>query len=202
MAIQLELLAVVRFNSRMLSTCYMKLQTELYTKQLERWSSSGRVILAQYDSDSIFVYQAYRPSIGNFAVKHGYFDGDFKLSRMTCTKTNFLWMMYRSGWGTKQGQEVILAVRFQRHAFDEILLTAVHSNFNPHVYASQEVWKKAVPEQREYAMSDTYNQLLTPREDVYPVNDAVVAARLGLSLSNPIASIGTQTKIKPKYSSK
>ncbi len=217
----------------------MKLQTELYTKQLERWPSSGRVILAQYDEDSIIVYQAYRPSIGNFAAKHGYFGGDFKLSRMTWIKPNFLWMMYRSGWGTKQGQEVILAVRLQRHAFDEILLSAVHSNFNPHVYPSQEAWKKAaaestvrlqwdpdhnpkgekverraiqlglrgdviakyarewvldiqdistyVAEQREYAMSDTYNQLLTPKEDVYPVNDTVVAARLGLSSLNPIA---------------
>jgi hypothetical protein len=57
-----------------------------------------------------------------------------------------------------------------------------------------------VAEQREYAMSDTYNQLLTPRKDVYPVNDAVVAARLELSSLNPIASIGTETKIKPKCS--
>ncbi|WP_216092858.1 DUF4291 family protein [Candidatus Marithrix sp. Canyon 246] len=26
---------------------------------------------------------------------------------MTWIKTNFLWMMYRSEWGTKQGQETV-----------------------------------------------------------------------------------------------
>lgn len=34
--------------------------------------------------------------------------------------------MYRSGWGTKTGQEVILSVTIKRIAFDEILAKAVH----------------------------------------------------------------------------
>ena len=63
---------------------------------------------------------------------------------MTWIKPNFLWMMYRSGWGTKQGQEVILAIRLQRSAFDLILAEAVHSKYTPEVYESQEAWQKAV----------------------------------------------------------
>jgi hypothetical protein len=122
----------------------MKLQTELYLNQQSIWQSRGRVILAQYDADSIVVYQAYCPAIGHFAAKHGYFGGDFSLSRMTWIKPNFLWMMYRSGWGTKEGQEVTLAIRMQRSAFDSILNEAVHSTYIPDVYENQQAWHNAV----------------------------------------------------------
>jgi hypothetical protein len=122
----------------------MKLQTERYLDQKDRWPQSGRVILAQYDADSIVVYQAYRPSIGNFAAQHGYFGGDFSLTRMTWIKPNFLWMMYRSGWGTKEGQEVTLAIRIQRSAFDAILAQAIHSTYIPEIYESQEAWNRAM----------------------------------------------------------
>lgn len=122
----------------------MKLQTKPYLYQQVGWPQKGRVILAQYDADSIVVYQAYRPAIGDFAAQHGYFGGEFKLSRMTWIKPNFLWMMYRSGWGAKPGQEVVLAIRLQRSAFDSILAQAVHSSFQSELYESQESWQKAV----------------------------------------------------------
>lgn len=122
----------------------MKLVTESYLKQVECWPKVGRHILAQFDDTSVIVYQAYRPSIGNFAAKHGYFGGEFRLNRMSWIKPNFLWMMYRSGWGTKPGQEVILAIRIQRTAFDTILAAAVHSNFLPDVYSSESDWKESV----------------------------------------------------------
>ena len=141
-------------------------------------------------------------------------------------------MMYRSGWGTKENQEVTLAVRLRRDAFDEILRQAVHSTFVPEVYGSEDAWKRAVAgsdvrlqwdpdhgpsgkplerraiqlglrgdvlaryakdwlleiedisdfvrEQRANAKAP-YDRLVTPREDVYPVADLEVAARLGLS---------------------
>ena len=122
----------------------MPLRTEPFVAQNVRWPKSGRVILAQSDSDSVLVYQAYRPSIGHFAAKNGYFGGEFSMSRMTWIKPNFLWMMYRSGWGTKEGQEVTLAIRLARNAFDEILRQAVHSTFIPRVYSSHDDWKQAV----------------------------------------------------------
>lgn len=78
--------------------------TESYASQRLRWPQAGRHILAQFDDDSIVVYQAYRPAIGRFAAAHGYFGGEFSYLRMSWIKSNFLWMMYRSGWGTKPGQ--------------------------------------------------------------------------------------------------
>ena len=122
----------------------MNLITEPYIAQNLRWPSSGRHILAQFDAQSVVVYQAYRPEIGHFAARHGYFGGGFSLGRMSWIKPNFLWMMYRSGWGTKQGQELTLAVRLRRDAFDEILRLAVPSYFAPEVHGSHEEWKRAV----------------------------------------------------------
>jgi len=122
----------------------MKLITEPYLAQVERWPQTGRHILAQFDDDTIIVYQAYRPEIGHFAAQHGYFGGAFRLNRMSWIKPNFLWMMYRSGWGTKHGQEVTLAVRLRRSAFETILSQAVHSAFQPAIYASEAEWAQAV----------------------------------------------------------
>jgi len=118
--------------------------TEFYELQLARWPRSGRHVLAQYDDDSVVVYQAYRPSIGQFAAKHGYFGGDFSLGRMSWIKPNFLWMMYRCGWASKEGQEVVLAITLARSAFDEILAQAVPSSFVPEYYADRDAWQKAV----------------------------------------------------------
>src|ERR671935_2864665 len=98
----------------------MKLMTEPYLAQVCRWPATGRHILAQYDDQTVVVYQAYRPEIGHFAAKNGYFGGEFSLSRMSWIKPNFLWMMYRCGWGAKVGQEVVLAIWLERPAFDTI----------------------------------------------------------------------------------
>jgi hypothetical protein len=122
----------------------MKLKLEPYLEQKDRWPPKGQVILAHYDDESIVVYQAYSPAIGHFAAKHGYFGGGFKLSRMTWIKPNFLWMMYRWGWGTKENQEVTLAIRLHRSTFDFILAQAVHSKYIPEIYADQTAWNRAV----------------------------------------------------------
>src|SRR5215475_10258164 len=115
----------------------MKLNVVPYLEQLDRWPKFGRHILAQFDDEAVVVYQAYRPQIGRFAAEHGYFGGAFSLDRMSWIKPNFLWMMYRSGWGTKEGQEIILAIWLRRSAFAAILKEAVHSTFVSEVYPSQ-----------------------------------------------------------------
>ncbi len=115
-----------------------------YLDQLRVWPTTGRHILAQFDADSIYVYQAYRPSIARFAVEHQRFGGDFSFSRMSWIKPNFLWMMYRAGWATKEGQEHILAIRLRRTFFDELLRLAVPSTFDPRRFATREAWQAAV----------------------------------------------------------
>jgi hypothetical protein len=123
----------------------MNLPTEHYSNQCARWPSAGEHILAHHDDETIVVYQAYRPSIGNYAIEHGRFGGpDFSLQRMSWIKPNFLWMMYRSGWGAKEGQEVILGLRIRRSFFNSILAQAVASTYQPDRHESREAWKAAV----------------------------------------------------------
>jgi hypothetical protein len=120
------------------------LKTEPYFDQSHEWPEKGRHILAQFDRDSIYVYQAYNDSIADFAVEHQRFGGVFSYSRMSWIKPNFLWMMYRSGWATKEGQTRILAVRLRRSFFDEILASAVVSGFDPSRFDSRAAWQNLV----------------------------------------------------------
>ena len=123
----------------------MDVITDFYDVQVKQWPSHGRQILAYFDDLSILVYQAYRHSIGRFAIEHGCFGGpDYSFSRMSWIKTNFLWMMYRSGWGTKEDQETILALRLSRSFFDTILESAVPSTYDPELFSSHTAWKDAV----------------------------------------------------------
>lgn len=124
----------------MIST--MRLQN--YQQQLPLWPTSGQHILAQFDENSIYVYQAYRPAIAHFAVEHQRFGGEFSFSRMSWIKPNFLWMMYRSGWATKEGQEHILALRLRRPFFDELLRMTVPSRYEPDQFPTREDWQNAV----------------------------------------------------------
>lgn len=211
----------------------MNIRTKPYLEQLKRWPVSGKHILAQFDADSVVVYQAYRPAIGLFASNNQRFGGEFGFNRMSWIKPNFLWMMYRSGWGTKEGQEITLAVRLRRTGFDEILKWAVHSSFQPEVYGSAEKWKTRlaespvrlqwdpdhdpsghkqerraiqlglsgdvlrqyahdwivsiedisgfVAEQRANAESNEFAHLVTPREEVYPVDKTEICEQIGIS---------------------
>ncbi|MDY7226165.1 DUF4291 domain-containing protein [Hyalangium rubrum] len=122
----------------------MPLVTESYTSQRARWPAMGRHILSQHDAQSVVVYQAYAPRIGRFAAEHRFFGGDFKLTRMSWIKPNFLWMMYRCGWATKADQETVLAVWLKREAFESVLAQAVHSKHIPEVYGSAAEWQRQV----------------------------------------------------------
>ena len=122
----------------------MNLPIERYAEQVARWPSEGRHILAHYDAETIIVYQAYRPMIGRYAIDHGKFGGDFSYSRMSWIKPNFLWMMYRSGWGTKQGQEVTLGLRLCRQFFEEVLACAVASSLGQSNFTNHDDWKAAL----------------------------------------------------------
>jgi uncharacterized protein DUF4291 len=119
----------------------MELLLEEYEAQRRVWPASGRHILAQFDEDTVVVYQAYAPDIGRHAATHGRFGGRFSFTRMSWIKPGFLWMMFRSGWGTKPDQEVILAIGLRRDAFDRILSEAVPSSFDSGLYDTHEAWQ-------------------------------------------------------------
>ena len=92
---------------------------------------------------------------------------------MSWIKPNFLWMMYRSGWATKPGQEAILAIRIAKSHFEQILAGAVHSSFNPDVYPTHADWQDAL------ARSDVRLQW-DPDHDPYGIKLERRAIQLGL----------------------
>jgi hypothetical protein len=152
----------------------MNLETERYSNQLLRWPKEGRHILAQFDADSIVVYQAYRLEIGRFAVENGRLGGPhFSCGRMSWIKPNFLWMMYRCGWATKEGQEVVLAVRLRRDGFEEILRQAIPSTFSPSNGNDHAAWRKQVEQSAVRLQWD-------PDHDPHGGNVARRAIQLGL----------------------
>jgi len=98
-------------------------------------------VLAQFDEENIRVYQAYNNKIADEAISLGTFGSYFKMERMTWIKPSFLWMMYRSGWATKEGQERILAIDIKRAGFNIILENVVLSAFKAEIYGQYENWK-------------------------------------------------------------
>ena len=105
---------------------------------------SKRVIRALYDDNTITIYQAYNNAIADPAVKHKTFVPPFKVERMTWVKPSFLWMMYRSGWATKENQECILAIKIKREGFEWALANAVLAHHDHTLHGEFKTWQKAL----------------------------------------------------------
>mgnify|MGYP001793209386 FL=1 len=103
-----------------------------------------RQILASYDSEGIFVYQAFKPSIAEEALRKGTFGIGFNLERMTWIKPSFGWMLYRSGYATKHRQESILKIKLTHQGFQEILKQAIPTSFDRDIFESERDWKRSL----------------------------------------------------------
>lgn len=104
-------------------------------------------VLAAHDERTITVYQAYAPAIGEAAAEAQTLRvPGFSLTRMTWIKPSFLWMMYRSGWGSKPDQECVLAITMTREGFDRLCAASTLASFDPTVHASHEDWKRSLAE--------------------------------------------------------
>ncbi|WP_073946185.1 DUF4291 domain-containing protein [Streptomyces kebangsaanensis] len=101
-----------------------------------------RRIRALHTASTITVYQAYSPEIGVPAVRRGRFPAAWKRDRMTWIKPSFLWMMYRCGWGTKAGQETVLAVEIARDGFEWALRNACLSSHVPELHSDRSTWQR------------------------------------------------------------
>ncbi|MFF4017478.1 DUF4291 domain-containing protein [Streptomyces sp. NPDC001843] len=99
-------------------------------------------IRALHTASTITVYQAYSPEIGVPAVRRGRFPAVWKRDRMTWIKPSFLWMMYRCGWGTKPGQETVLAVEIARDGFEWALRNACLSSYVRGLHPDRSAWQR------------------------------------------------------------
>jgi hypothetical protein len=99
-----------------------------------------RLVHAAYTADSVIVYQAYSPHIAEPAVRAGTFVAPFSRDRMTWIKPSFGWMMHRSGWAAKPGQERALAIEITRAGFEWALAHSCLSHYEPGSHDSPQAW--------------------------------------------------------------
>lgn len=152
----------------------MKPQYTTYTNYLKSIPETGQHILAQQTDDQILVYQAYNPAIADFAIKNQYLGGShFKYSRMSWIKPNFLWMMFRCGWASKENQERVLGIWMDKTDFEKILSEAVYSSFKSHLYDNHEHWKSELASKNVRLQWD-------PDHDIYGAKQERRAIQLGM----------------------
>lgn len=120
----------------------MDLETIRYSEYEKNLPQDGQHIVGYEIGDDMIVYQAYKRSIAEFSVQNQYLGGEFSLNRMSWIKPGFLWMMYRSGWASKENQESVLAIRIKKSHFNEIIQSAVHTSYKEGEYESTEIWKE------------------------------------------------------------
>ncbi len=152
----------------------MKIGIEKYTDAVLTLPAAGQYIVAHQTQTQLVVYQAYKPSIAAFAVEHQHLGGPaFSYERMSWIKPNFLWMMYRCGWASKENQERVLALWLDKAAFEEILGQAVFSSYSARHYASPEAWRTMLNESEVRLQWD-------PDHDPYGMKLTRRAVQLGL----------------------
>lgn len=116
-------------------------------------------VRANYDRDTIVMYQAYSKAIAVPALKSQKFVSPFSFNRMTWIKPSFLWLMHRSNWGRKSNQEYILAVRITRVGWEEALSLGVLTSYEKSVHRSVPDWRKQFEKARVHVQWDPERSL-------------------------------------------
>lgn len=116
-------------------------------------------IRADYDVSTIVVYQAFAPAIAEPALRAGRFVPPFSRARMTWIKPSFLWLMERSRWATRPGQERVLAVRITRAGWEEALAEGVLTGPEPALYPDPDAWHQLLARARVHIQWDPERSL-------------------------------------------
>jgi len=154
-----------------------------------------RAVRAAYTERTITVYQAYAPEIAERALAAGTFVAPFKRERMTWIKPSFMWMMYRSGWGTKPGQERVLAVELTREGFDWALAHASLSHYDAALHADAEEWRRQKEASPVRVQWDPERTVRLEREPRRAIQVGLSGDAVGLYVDKWIAGIDDVTEL-------
>merc|ERR1712070_990005 len=81
-----------------------------------------QVFVGEWDAEGVYVYQAFCDEIADWALAHQAFGGPkFSTSRMSWIKPSLGWILYRSGYGYKPGQNRVLKIKLPHAALATIL---------------------------------------------------------------------------------
>ena len=163
----------------------MEVRTLSHQDYLTQIPKSGKHILVQENEDKLLFYQAYNHAIADYALEHQRLGGNaFSYNRMSWIKPNFLWMMFRCGWASKENQERVLGLWIKKTDFELILQEAVYSSFQSDIYESIDKWKAALNQHEVRLQWD-------PDHDIYGNKQERRAIQLGLK-GNILKAFGTE----------
>ena len=126
-------------------------------------------IRAVFDKETILLWQAYGEKIAEAALAKQKFVEPFSFNRMTWLKPSFTWMMHRSNWGRKKGQERTLAVRITRSGWEKALALAVLTSPNKKVHPSRSQWEKDFKAAKVHVQWDTERTLRGAPMNLYSI---------------------------------
>lgn len=95
--------------------------------------------------DSVFVYQAFSNEIADNALSAGKLVAPFNTNLRTWIKPSLEWMLYRSNFAQRPGQERILRIELSRDYFLNLLSQAELTYFDPNTnrHPSYGKWRNA-----------------------------------------------------------
>jgi hypothetical protein len=160
-----------------------------------------REIRADFDRESIVVYQAYNDAIANAALGAGRFVTPFSFNRMTWIKPSFLWLMERSGWGTKSNQTRILAIRISRAGWEVALKQGVLTAFEPAVHVSLADWQDRFEAAPVHIQWDPERSLHGKKLDYRAIQVGISRTLIGEYVSQWIMEIRDLTETTSKIRS-
>jgi hypothetical protein len=142
----------------------MKILTETYPNAVLALPDVGQHIIAHQTETQLVVYQAYKPAIADFAVQNQYLGGAaFNYGRMSWIKPNFLWMMYRCGWASKENQERVLAFWLDKAAFEDHFPGQLRGQCQPEADSPRGLALFHRPEKQPLGERQQRNRLPGPR---------------------------------------
>lgn len=99
-----------------------QMQLQQQQQRLAVLPGDTQVFVGEWDAEGVYVYQAFCDDIADWALAHQQFGGPrFNPTRMTWIKPSFAWVLYRSGYGKKAGQNRVLKIKVSHHALADLL---------------------------------------------------------------------------------
>jgi hypothetical protein len=155
-------------------------------------------IRADYDRDTMVVYQAYASNIALPAVEKQTFASPFSFRRMTWIKPSFLWLMARSNWGQKSGQEHILAIRIKRSGWDLALNEAVLTHPESSVFPNAAEWRRQFDAARVHVQWDPERSIRGSKLQYFSIQVGISRYLIEEYVKNWIVSIEDLTPLVRK----
>jgi hypothetical protein len=150
-------------------------------------------IRATFDQQTITVYQAFPEAIASAALQENRFVEPFSWNRMSWIKPSFLWLMERSNWGKKSGQERVLGIKITRSGWEKALRLAVLTYPEPKLWPDASLWRQSFERARVHCQWDPERSLRGAAQSYYSIQIGLSREILHCYTDEWVVSIADET---------